>query len=206
MNTPANSGSNELKYGAGQLNPAKARYPGLVYDVSERDYIAMLCAQGYNATALALITGSAAPACADSSVAGSTVGELNYPTMAAQVEPGQNFTVGFPRTATNVGDDGGAVYDVKVVFAVGAAADLIAVAISPSRLEFSERNAKFTVTVAGVAPGVGRVVSAAVVWSDGEHRSGALWWCTHTPDVVGNYSGLSRCSILFTIILPLLRN
>jgi hypothetical protein len=84
-------------------------------------------------------------------VAGSTVGELNYPTMAAQVEPGQNFTVGFPRTATNVGDDGGAVYDVKVVFAVGAAADLIAVAISPSRLEFSERNAKFTVTVAGVA-------------------------------------------------------
>ena len=46
MNTPANSGSNELKYGAGQLNPAKARYPGLVYDVSERDYIAMLCAQG----------------------------------------------------------------------------------------------------------------------------------------------------------------
>ncbi|KAG2640578.1 hypothetical protein PVAP13_2KG100000 [Panicum virgatum] len=171
MNTPANSGSNELKYGAGQLNPAKARHPGLVYDVSERDYIAMLCAQGYNATALALITGSAAPACADSSVAGSTVGELNYPTMAAQVEPGQNFTVGFPRTATNVGDDGGAVYDVKVVFAVGAAADLIAVAISPSRLEFSERNAKFTVTVAGVAPGVGRVVSAAVVWSDGEHRN-----------------------------------
>ena len=128
--------------------------------------------------------------------------------MAAQVEPGQNFTVGFPRTATNVGDDGGAVYNVKVVFAVGAAADLIAVAISPSRLEFSERNAKasFTVTVAGVAPGVGRVVSAAVVWSDGEHRSGALWWCTHTPDVVGNYSGLSRCSILFMIILPLLRN
>ncbi|XP_039834287.1 LOW QUALITY PROTEIN: subtilisin-like protease SBT4.15 [Panicum virgatum] len=182
MNTPANSGSNELKYGAGQLNPAKARHPGLVYDVSERDYIAMLCAQGYNATALALITGSAAPACADSSVAGSTVGELNYPTMAAQVEPGQNFTVGFPRTATNVGDDGGAVYDVKVVFAVGAAADLIAVAISPSRLEFSERNAKFTVTVAGVAPGVGRVVSAAVVWSDGEHRSGALWWW-HCVDI-----------------------
>ncbi|XP_025800523.1 subtilisin-like protease SBT4.3 [Panicum hallii] len=185
INTPANSGSNELKYGAGQLNPAKARDPGLVYDASERDYIAVLCAQGYNATALALVTGSNATACANASVAGSVVGDLNYPTMAAQVDPGKNFTVGFPRTVTNVGD-GGAVYNVKVVFAVGAA-DGLAVAVSPSRLEFSEQNAKasFTVTVAGVAPGVGRVVSAAVVWSNGEHevRSPVV---VYTPDVERN--------------------
>ncbi|OEL24440.1 Subtilisin-like protease SBT4.8 [Dichanthelium oligosanthes] len=183
MNTPSNSGSNELKYGAGQLNPEKARDPGLVYDASERDYIAMLCAQGYNATALALITGSNATACAaDGSSAAGSVGDLNYPTMAARVEPGKNFTVGFPRTVTNVGD-AGAVYNVKVVFTVGSA-DSLAVAISPSRLEFSEQNPKasFTVTVAGVAPGAGHVVSAAVVWSDGEHevRSPVV---VYTPDV-----------------------
>ena len=47
MNTPGNSsGSNALKYGAGQLNPVNARDPGLVYDASESDYVAMLCAQG----------------------------------------------------------------------------------------------------------------------------------------------------------------
>ncbi|CAN6203285.1 unnamed protein product [Urochloa humidicola] len=176
MNTPSNSGSNELKYGAGQLNPSKARDPGLVYDASEHDYIAMLWAQGYNATALALITGSNATACAaaanGSTAAAGSTGDLNYPTMAAQVEPGKNFTVGFPRTVTNVGD-AGAVYNVKVVFATGAAAGNLAVAVSPSRLEFSEQSTKasFTVTVAGVAPaGAGHVVSAAVVWSDGEHE------------------------------------
>ena len=37
MNTPGNSGSNALKYGAGQLNPVNARDPGLVYDASESD-------------------------------------------------------------------------------------------------------------------------------------------------------------------------
>ncbi|CAN6197155.1 unnamed protein product [Urochloa humidicola] len=173
MNTPGNSGSNELKYGAGQLNPVKARDPGLVYDASEHDYIAMLCAQGYNATALALITGSNATACAaadGSTTAGSVGSNLNYPTMAAQVEPGKNFTVGFPRTVTNVGD-GGAVYNVKVVLGTGAAGNLD-VAVSPNRLEFSEQGTKasFTVTVTGVAPGAGHVVSTVVVWSDGKHE------------------------------------
>ncbi|CAL5066647.1 unnamed protein product [Urochloa decumbens] len=190
MNTPSNSGSNELKYGAGQLNPTKARDPGLVYDASEHDYIAMLCAQGYNATALALITGSSnATACAaangSTTVAVGSVGDLNYPTMAAQVEPGKNFTVGFPRTVTNVGD-AGAVYNVKIVSATGAAGNLV-VAVSPSRLEFSERSTKasFTVTVTGVVPGAGHVVSAAIVWSDGKHevKSPVV---VYTPDVEAN--------------------
>nr|CAB3455943.1 unnamed protein product [Digitaria exilis] len=42
MNTPGNAGMNDLKYGAGQLNPVKARDPGLVYEASEGDYITML--------------------------------------------------------------------------------------------------------------------------------------------------------------------
>ena len=46
MNTPATSGWTALKYGAGQLSPATARDPGLVYDASEGDYVAMLCEQG----------------------------------------------------------------------------------------------------------------------------------------------------------------
>jgi hypothetical protein len=187
MNTPGNAGSNDLKYGAGQLNPERARDPGLVYDASEGDYVAMLCAQGYNATQLALITGSNnATACAAAGSSGSgssstTPGDLNYPSMAALVDPGKNFTVRFPRTVTNVGGDaaGGAVYyDVKVIPAArGGAADqlafAVAVAVAPSRLEFDAANgrkASFTVTVSGVVMEAGQVVSAAVVWSDGEHE------------------------------------
>jgi len=172
MNTPANSGWTALKYGAGQLSPAKARDPGLVYDASEGDYVAMLCAQGYNATQLALITGSNATSCADGSrSAGSSGSDLNYPTMAARVEPWKNFTVRFPRTVTNVGA-ASAAYDAKVLLSAEAAKDL-AVEVSPSKLEFTAQNQKasFTVTVSGVAPAAeGQVHSAAVVWYNDEHQ------------------------------------
>ena len=138
MDTPANSNTSALKYGAGQLNPVKAHDPGLVYDASESDYVAMLCAQGYNATQLALITGSNTTACNNSSMS-SSPRDLNYPTMAARVEPGKNFTVVFPRTVTNVGA-ASAVYDVKVVYPIEAANDDLTIDVSPSRLEFSAQN------------------------------------------------------------------
>ncbi|CAM0153251.1 unnamed protein product [Urochloa decumbens] len=171
MSTPGNSNSTALKYGAGQLNPAKARDPGLVYDASEADYVAMLCTQGYNAKQLALIIGSNATACA---AANGSAGDLNYPTMAALVEPGKNFTVSFPRTVTDVGgDNAGAAYDLKVLFDPRDAADRLVVGVAPSRLEFNASNGKkasFTVTVSGVVAKAGQVASAAVVWSDGEHE------------------------------------
>ncbi|WVZ62258.1 LOW QUALITY PROTEIN: hypothetical protein U9M48_012024 [Paspalum notatum var. saurae] len=174
MNTPGNADTNDLKYGAGQLNPAKARDPGLVYDASEGDYVAMLCTQGYNATQLALIIGSNATACAagNGSATAGSAGDLNYPSMAALVEPGKNFTVVFPRTVTNVGDSAAAVYDVEILPGAGAAEDRLAVAVTPTRLEFSAQNPKasFTVTVSGVVAEAGQVVSAAVVWSDKEHQ------------------------------------
>ncbi|CAD6226386.1 unnamed protein product [Miscanthus lutarioriparius] len=169
MNTPCNSNTTALKYGAGQLNPAKAQDPGLVYDTLEGDYVAMLCAQGYNATQLALVTGSNTTACPNGSTSG-TPSDLNYPTMAARVEPGMKFSVVFPRTATNVGA-AAAVYDVKVVFPVEAVNDLTVV-VSPRRLEFSAQGQKilFTVGVSGVAMEEGRVHSGAVVWYNNEHE------------------------------------
>jgi len=165
MNTPGNAGTNDLKYGAGQLNPTKARDPGLVYDVSEGDYIAMLCTQGYNATQLALIVGSNG----STTMAAASASDLNYPSMAARVEPGKSFTLVFPRTVTNVGASGVAVYDMKILT---DAADNLTVAVEPSRLEFSAQTPKasFTVTVSGVVPAAGQVVSPAVVWSDNEHQ------------------------------------
>nr|CAB3455949.1 unnamed protein product [Digitaria exilis] len=168
-NTPGNSKTTAFKYGAGQLNPVKANNPGVVYDALENDYVAMLCAQGYNATQLALITGSNTTVCPDGSTAVSP-SDLNYPTMAAHVEPGNNFTISFPRTVTNVGGANDA-YDVKIIIAIEAAKD-IAIDVSPSRLEFSAPYQKisFTVTVSGVAPLDGQVHSAAIVWYNNEHE------------------------------------
>nr|CAB3452216.1 unnamed protein product [Digitaria exilis] len=169
MNTPGNSKTTAFKYGAGQLNPVKANNPGVVYDALENDYVAMLCAQGYNATQLALITGSNTTICPDGSTAGSP-SDLNYPTMAAHVEPGNNFTISFPRTLRNVGAAND-TYDVKIIIAIETAKD-IAIDVSPSRLEFSAPYQKipFTVTVSGVAPLDGQVHSAAIVWYNNEHE------------------------------------
>ncbi|TVU41281.1 hypothetical protein EJB05_14784, partial [Eragrostis curvula] len=167
MNTSGNAGYSELKYGAGQLNPSKARHPGLVYDSSEGDYVALLCAQGYNATQLALVTGSNSTTCA----AGSR-GDLNYPTMAAHVVPGKNFNVSFARTVTNVGRNpgGAAVYHVDIIFVASNAS--LEVSVSPALLEFSasSRTASYTVTVSGAAPSAAdKVISVSIVWSDGVH-------------------------------------
>jgi hypothetical protein len=52
MDPSCNSGSGELAYGAGQLNPPRARDPGLVYDALKADYVRMLCAEGYSSTQL----------------------------------------------------------------------------------------------------------------------------------------------------------
>nr|XP_034580689.1 subtilisin-like protease SBT4.9 [Setaria viridis]TKW30939.1 hypothetical protein SEVIR_2G071900v2 [Setaria viridis] len=171
MNTAGTSNSTELKYGAGQLSPAKARDPGLVYDASESDYVAMLCSHGYNATQLALVTGYNAPACAAGGAAAGSSSDLNYPTMAIRVAPRKNFTVSFPRTVTNVGAAGDA-YDVKVVIPIEAAKVFAAVVVSPVKLEFSALSQKisFTVTVSGVAPAEGQAHSAAVVWYNDEHQ------------------------------------
>ncbi|KAL6880065.1 hypothetical protein ACP4OV_011630 [Aristida adscensionis] len=166
--TTGNSGGGELNSGAGQLNPAMARDPGLVYDASEGDYVAMLCAQGYNATQLALVTGSDATACA-AAAAGSGGGDLNYPTMAAHVAPGKNFSVCFARTVTNVGEAANAKYKLDSVTMSGTVG--LAVAVSPATLEFSSqsRTASYTVSVSGVAPAAEEVVSVAILWSDGHH-------------------------------------
>ncbi|WVZ62256.1 hypothetical protein U9M48_012022 [Paspalum notatum var. saurae] len=173
MNTPGNSGTTALKYGAGQLSPLKAHDPGLVYDARESDYVAMLCAQGYNATQLARITGSInATACPNngSAAAAGSPGDLNYPTMAARVDAGKNFTVIFPRTVTNVGAATG-VYDLRIVVPIEAVNDL-AVEVSPSRLEFSwqQQQLSFNVTVSGVAPAEGGVHAAAIVWFNDQHE------------------------------------
>jgi len=102
-------------------------------------------------------------------MAAASASDLNYPSKAARVEPGKSFTLVFPRTVTNVGASGVAVYDMKILT---DAADNLTVAVEPSRLEFSAQTPKasFTVTVSGVVPAAGQVVSAAVVWSDNEHQ------------------------------------
>ena len=182
MDPARNLGGGELVYGAGQLSPARARDPGLVYDAREDDYVRMLCAEGYNATQLRVVTDSDATACPAGGETGgaATADDLNYPTMAHHAAPGLNFTVRFPRTVTNVGAPGRSVYTARIV----SSGPYIRVAVAPRRLAFSRplQKLSFTVTVSGALPAGNEFVSAAVVWSDGvrQVRSPII---VHTVDV-----------------------
>lgn len=166
MDPSRNRGGGELTYGAGQLNPARARHPGLVYDTREEDYVRMLCAEGYNSTQLRVITGAKAMEC-PSGTRRSTARDLNYPTMAHHAVPGKNFTVRFPRTVTNVGAPD-SVYVAKIV----GSGRFLRVSVAPRRLAFSRLLQKmtFTVTASGALPAGNEYVSVAVVWSDGVHQ------------------------------------
>ncbi|KAJ1288111.1 hypothetical protein BS78_02G064900 [Paspalum vaginatum] len=182
MDPSRSPGGGELAYGAGQLDPVRARDPGLVYDAREDDYVRMLCAEGYNSTQLRVVTGSDATACpAASGRRRGAAADLNYPTMAHhQASPGKNFSVRFPRTVTNVGAPG-SVYVAKIV---NSGPRYIRVAVAPRRLAFSSllQKLSFTVTVSGALPAGNQFVSAAVVWSDGvrQVRSPII---VHTVDV-----------------------
>ncbi|GJN24899.1 hypothetical protein PR202_gb12675 [Eleusine coracana subsp. coracana] len=91
----------EFAYGAGQVNPAGALDPGLVYDTTVADYISFVCAQGYNATQIAALTGTINATCPTSSMAAE---QLNYPSIAVPVPNyGVDFSAIIPRTVTNVG-------------------------------------------------------------------------------------------------------
>ncbi|KAJ1288691.1 hypothetical protein BS78_02G107400 [Paspalum vaginatum] len=158
----------ELAYGAGQVSPLRARYPGLVYDAGEADYVAFLCAQGYNASQLATMTGRASAAC-PATAKRAAVGDLNYPSIAVPVlNYGTPFAAEFPRTVTNVGP-ADSVYRATVTSVPG-----IDVAVTPDELAFSVDTKKlsFTVSVSGTLASVNGSIgaSAAVVWSDGRHH------------------------------------
>ncbi|KAF0908849.1 hypothetical protein E2562_028733 [Oryza meyeriana var. granulata] len=185
MNPALNRGG-ELTYGAGQLNPARARDPGLVFDAREGEYVRMLCAQGYNAKQLRLVAGSsAAAACRSRGRQRGSAGDLNYPTMAVHAAPGKNFTVRFPRVVTNVGAPA-SVYVARVI----GSWRFVRVAVEPRKLAFSRLHQKmsFTVSVSGGLPATNEFVSAAVVWTDGE-REVRIPLVVHTVEVNPTQSG-----------------
>ncbi|PSR93151.1 Cucumisin like [Actinidia chinensis var. chinensis] len=163
----------EFAYGAGQINPAKASNPGLVYDAGEADYVQFLCGQGYSDNSLRLITGDNTSSCIDS--ANATVWDLNYPSFALSSPQNKSVARVFHRTVTNVGSA------VSVYMPVVVAPPGFAVSVEPSVISFKALGQKisFVVSVSGVVSE--RVVSGSLVWDDGVYQ-------VRSPIVAHSYS------------------
>ncbi|XP_058110964.1 cucumisin-like [Magnolia sinica] len=159
--TAATNTDAEFAYGAGHINPVLAINPGLVYDAGARDYIEMLCKQGYTTNMLRLVTGDNSTC---TNTANGTVWDLNYPSIALTVPLGISFVGSFNRTVTNVGSEN-SVYNGNVWGPPG-----VTLSVTPSVLTFKSigESQSFVVKVEGKISK--SMVSGSLVWNDGVRR------------------------------------
>ncbi|XP_062092591.1 cucumisin-like [Humulus lupulus] len=152
----------EFAYGAGQINPIKAAFPGLVYDVVEADYVHLLCGQGYTKKLLQIVTGNSNSSC---STDHGTSPDFNYPAFVTSAPLAQSINKVFHRTVTNVGSPTSS-YEAKAVAPPG-----FKVEVNPSVLCFTSLGEKqsYSVTVQGTAHEK-IVVSGSLMWDDGTYQ------------------------------------
>ncbi|KAL2333302.1 hypothetical protein Fmac_014515 [Flemingia macrophylla] len=150
----------EFAYGAGQIDPSNAVYPGLVYDAGEIDYVRFLCGQGYSSNALKLITGDNS-SCSETNYGSAR--DLNYASFALSVPHSNSKVSGsFNRTVTNVGS-ATSTYRATVTAPEG-----LKVEVNPCVLSFTSLNEKqtFVLTIEGTLDEA--LVSASLAWDDGK--------------------------------------
>ncbi|XP_022737203.1 subtilisin-like protease SBT4.3 [Durio zibethinus] len=165
----------EFAYGSGQINPAQAKDPGLVYDANETDYINFLCKQGYNTTTVRLITGDNSSVC--TSTKPGPAWDLNYPSFSLAMEDGQPIYGVFTRTVTNVGSP------TSTYTGFASTQPGFTIVVEPNILSFSALGEKksFTVKVSGQKISQQPITSVNIIWKDSDNK-----YVVRSPVVVYN--------------------
>lgn len=156
-------------HGSGHVDPNKALSPGLVYDIDASEYIAFLCASGYDSKKIAVFLKE--PRTIDCSTQKlSSPGDLNYPSFSVVFEAGKHL-VEYTRTLKNVGSSVDAVYKVSV-----NAPPNVDVNVSPRKLVFNSKNPTQTykITLRSLGKAYESVLGSSsfgsIEWSDGSHH------------------------------------
>ncbi|KAL6897336.1 hypothetical protein ACP4OV_007032 [Aristida adscensionis] len=162
MTTDAGSPATPYDSGAGQVHPAAALDPGLVFELGEDDYLRFLCNYGYNASKIKLITALPGGFSCAANASKDLISDLNYPSIAVT---GSGRTV--TRVVTNVGAQAEATYTAAVSAPAG-----LDVKVTPGKLEFTKtaKQLAFQVSFSGkTAAAKGGAMSGSITWSDGKH-------------------------------------
>lgn len=160
--------STPYDFGAGHLNLGLAMDPGLVYDITNNDYVNFLCGIGYGPKLIQVITRSPA-SCPARKPAPEN---LNYPSFVAMFPSTARGVTSkmFIRTVTNVGP-ANSVYRVRVESQPSG----VTVTVRPSQMVFSgsvkKRSYVVTVTADSRHLILGQVgaVFGSISWTDGKH-------------------------------------
>uniref|UniRef100_A0A7N0UK87 Uncharacterized protein n=1 Tax=Kalanchoe fedtschenkoi TaxID=63787 RepID=A0A7N0UK87_KALFE len=152
----------EFAYGSGNIDPVKASDPGLVYDISEHDYINHLCGT-HGGETCSKISGASCQ-CGERKT---SAPELNYPAMTAKINASTISNVSFIRTLTNVGHHPTSTYKAEVFLG----SEKLKITVAPDALSFKSLNEKrsFRVSITGEYPQNEKILSSSLVWSDGSH-------------------------------------
>nr|APH81258.1 subtilisin-like serine protease A [Hevea brasiliensis] len=150
--------SNPFDYGSGHIRPSRAMDPGLVYDLTTKDYLNFLCSIGYNATEMSAFADK--PYNCPSK--NSSLLDLNYPSITV---PNLSGKVTLTRTLKNVGTPG--LYTAHINAPEG-----ITVKVEPMRLKFNKTNEEksFKVTLRAEENASDFYAFGGLVWSDGVHN------------------------------------
>ncbi|KAM7274556.1 hypothetical protein ACFE04_016422 [Oxalis oulophora] len=156
----------EFAYGAGQLNPARAISPGLVYDIDDMGYIQFLCHDGYNGSSFGPLIGTKSINCS-SIIPGLGHDAINYPTMQVKLKNRKQLTtVVFRRRVTNVGPSA-SVYNAIIKAPTG-----VNITVKPTTLSFTHANQKrsFKVVVkVAPMPNSTLILSGSLAWKGVHH-------------------------------------
>ncbi|XP_057763822.1 subtilisin-like protease SBT5.3 [Salvia miltiorrhiza] len=147
-----------FSYGGGHVQPNRAMDPGLVYDLSVRDYLGFLCTLGFNQTQIQLFSEE------EYTCSKPLASLINFNNPAITV-PYLNGSVSVTRKVKNVGSP--ATYRARVRSPRG-----VAVKVEPETLEFEREGEEkaFRVTLkAKKYGGLRDYVFGQLIWSDGRH-------------------------------------
>ncbi|KAJ0077366.1 hypothetical protein Patl1_36045 [Pistacia atlantica] len=160
--------STPYDFGAGHVSLDRAMDPGLVYDITNDDYVNFLCGIGYGPKIIQVITRTPVKC----PVRKPLPENLNYPSIAALFSTASKGVSRkmFIRTVTNVGQTN-AVYRVNIENPGKG----VTVSVKPASLSFSAgvKKRSFVVTVTAdsknLVLGDSGAVFGAISWSDGKH-------------------------------------
>lgn len=150
-------------YGAGQLNPARASSPGLVFDATPEDYMTLLCSLGYTPKNISVLAGTKYNCTKCSPHV-----DFNYPTIHIY-NPMRNASKQITRTMKNVGH-AVSIYHARIKSPFG-----VSLKVTPSTLNFSHLDQKldFVVTMKQKGPDQEYQLdgwsSGAITWIDPQH-------------------------------------
>uniref|UniRef100_A0A5B7BHY6 Putative subtilisin-like protease n=1 Tax=Davidia involucrata TaxID=16924 RepID=A0A5B7BHY6_DAVIN len=151
--------ANPFAFGSGHVDPERASNPGLIYDITNEDYLNYLCSLNYTSSQIARLSRGDFT-CPTNDALLLQPGDLNYPSFAVLFNGNaQNITVTYKRMVTNVGTPV-STYAVQVTQPNG-----VSVMVEPSFLKFNKFGEKLSYKVSFVALGGSTTSSfGSLVW------------------------------------------